>query len=195
MNNLLKTLMLLAVASMFFSSCKTDDPEPVNEEELITTVKLTFTGGGEINTIQSVDLDGDGPNAPVITPATLSLSPNVTYAVSVEFLNEAENPAEDITEEVAEEGEEHQVFYILNNSNVFSSFAYAGGADNDADDKPIGLNVNATTSATGGTSTLRVVLRHELNKATAGLSIGNFQPNTAGGNTDIDVTFNVSIAN
>ena len=62
-------ILALALLTVFtFSSCNNDDPEVVNEEEVITTVTTTLTAGSSVITLTSRDLDGDGPNAPVITP-------------------------------------------------------------------------------------------------------------------------------
>ncbi|MDZ7846152.1 MAG: hypothetical protein U5L96_05000 [Owenweeksia sp.] len=101
-------LSALALSALLYSGCKEEDntPEPVNEEELITTVRLSFIpqGGGSTAVFQFVDLDGDGGSDPVITNDTLQDSTN--YTLSIEFLNESVNPAEDITAEVVEEGTE-----------------------------------------------------------------------------------------
>ena len=43
-----KTFLLSATA-MFLVSCSNDDNGPVNEEEVITTVSLTLTGGGQVS--------------------------------------------------------------------------------------------------------------------------------------------------
>ena len=83
----------LALLGLVVLSCNNDDntPPPVtNEEELITTVKVTLTNGGSVITLQSKDLDGDGPNAPVVT-ASGNLTANTTYSGIVEFLNESVN--------------------------------------------------------------------------------------------------------
>jgi hypothetical protein len=42
-----------------------------------------------------------------------------------------------------------------------------------------------------GAGTLRIILRHELNKSAAGVADGN--PANAGGDTDLDITFAVTI--
>lgn len=177
----------LLMAMFVFTACSSDDPEPTNEEELITTLRVTFTGTG--NTQGTVvatftDLDGPGGNAPTITnPVTLAA--NGTYSVDVKFLNEAETPAEDITVEVDEEDEEHQVFYV---PSAGLNFTYAYGDTDGAN--PVGLEGTATTGA-AGTGTLQVVLIHEPVKTAAGVSAGD--PTNAGGEADIDVTFNITI--
>ena len=98
--NTAKTLLLSATA-LLAVSCSNDDNGPVNEEEVITTVTTTLTGGGQVITLTSRDLDGDGPNAPTITVSG-NLTANTTYAGEVSFLNETVSPADDITGEVAE---------------------------------------------------------------------------------------------
>ena len=110
----MKPLLLITLGvSLTLLSCKKDEdntPTPVNEEELITTVKMKFISPGSDTTVFSfIDLDGDGGNVPVITNG--NLKPSTIYDVLLEFWNEAENPAEDITEEVRTEGDEHQVFF------------------------------------------------------------------------------------
>jgi len=39
----IKLLSILFIASILFTSCDNDDPEPVNEEEVITTMTATLT--------------------------------------------------------------------------------------------------------------------------------------------------------
>jgi hypothetical protein len=178
-------LFILLAGALTFVSCEKDDPEIPNEEELITTVAVTFTGGGQIITLTSRDLDGDGPNAPVITQTGGNFQNSTTYSGSVLFLNELENPVEDITEEVAEEAEDHQVFYQITNN--LGTFVYS---DLDADGKPIGLIFNFTTS-NSGTGQIQVTLRHLPNKSANGVANGEIT--NAGGETDVQVTFPVVI--
>ncbi|MEC7755080.1 MULTISPECIES: hypothetical protein [Roseivirga] len=177
---------LMAFLLLGLMACDNDDPEPVNEEELITTVRVTFTpsGGGSAIVATFQDLDGEGGNAPVITNPTLAA--NTTYSVSVEFLNESETPTEDITEEVEEEAEEHQVFFVAASGLNFT-YAYN---DEDGNGKPLGLMGTATTGdASNGT--LTVLLIHEPNKSASGVSAGD--PTNAGGEEDVRVNFSVTI--
>jgi len=51
-------LMLLSIV-VLLSGCKKDDPTPEDENELITTVRLKFTDGTNVQTFQWQDLDGD----------------------------------------------------------------------------------------------------------------------------------------
>lgn len=173
---------------LFATSCSEDDdnvPEqPENEEELITTVVLTFTSGSDNVTATWQDLDGPGGNNPIVD--SLNLDTNATYSVKVQFLNEQENPAEDITTEVLEEGVEHQVFFLAD-ASLPINVSY-----NDSDDNgnPIGLSNNANTAGSGS-GNLEVILRHKPDKNAAGVSDGLIE--NAGGETDVQVQFPVII--
>jgi hypothetical protein len=102
----------VALVSVFtFSSCNNDDPIAINQEEVITTVTTTLTAGSQTVTMTSRDLDGDGPNVPVVTVSG-DLLVNTTYSGAVS-LNESVTPVDDITVEVKEEGLEHQLFFRL----------------------------------------------------------------------------------
>lgn len=184
MKNNLKFLALFLSTSLIFTSCSNDDA-PVNEEEVITTVIVTLTSGGETITLTSKDLDGDGPNAPEVTVSG-NLIANTVYTGSTRFLNELEDPADEITDEVEEEGAEHQVFYQL-----LSSLGTVTYTDTDVDGRPIGLSFTLTTGSTAGTGNLTVTLRHEPNKTASGVASGDIT--NAGGSTDAQVTFPLQV--
>lgn len=180
----IKILSLLTFVVVLFTACSDDDdtPEEINEEETITTMTLTLVpaGAGTPITIQSRDLDGDGPNAPVITVSG-NLAANTAYSGSVVLLNETETPAENITEEVEEENDEHQFFYVTTGNIVSVTYD-----DVDGDGNPVGLEFTLTTEG-AGSATLAVTLRHEPKKPNDGTLAD------AGGETDITQTFNLTI--
>ena len=173
---------LLAIPFLYFSCDDDDDtPDPVNEEEVITTMNVTLVAHDGSGTVfmSSVDNDGDGPNAPVVTVSG-PISAASSYSGSIEFLNEMEDPAEDITEEVIEEADEHQVFFSTN--GVFLDFVYG---DFDSNGNPLGTQFVLAPEGTGS-GTITITLVHEPAKPNDGLS-------TAGGETDIEVTFDVVV--
>lgn len=186
----IKFLTIVAIAGLTFNSCSSDDdaPVPVNEEEVITTVIASFTpqGGGTTVTLTSQDLDGDGPDAPIQTVSGPFIS-GAVYNGSVQFLNELETPAEDITEEIEEEANEHQVFFSV--TGGVGTFAYT---DSDADGNPLGLAFTFTTDDTAAVlnGVVTITLRHEPNKSAAGVSDGDIT--NAGGETDVEVSFDVT---
>ena len=176
-------LVFLAIGLISITSCKDDDPVDDNVEELITTLVYTLNDGTSDVVFTFTDLDGDGGDAPVIINGTLAA--NTTYTGSMELRNDSENPAEDITEEIEEEDEEHQFFFAVSGANA--TIAYS---DMDADGNPIGLSSTLTTGD-ASTGTMTITLRHEPAKDGAGVSDGDIS--NAGGETDIEVTFDVTI--
>lgn len=175
-------LITLAIAG-----CKKDDtetpgvPEPVNENEVITTMRITFDdqGAGPDKVWEYRDVDGDGGNPAVITADTLA--PNSTYHGTLVLLNESVTPVDTSSNEVLAENTVHQFFYQVAGTNV--TFAYA---DTDDHGMPVGLRTTATTT-TASAGTVTVTLRHEPNKSGANVAAGDIT--NAGGSTDVQVTF------
>ena len=180
----MKFLSTTIFATALIFSCSSDDdstPEPVLEEEVITTMTITLTADGQADVIlQTQDLDGDGPDLPVVTVSG-DLSENTMYSGSIVLLNETEDPAENITEEIEEEALEHQFFYTIGNGlNAETDYN-----DADSDGNPIGLGfVLSTNSVSSGSITF--TLRHEPTKPNMGIE-------DAGGETDIEATFDIAI--
>ncbi len=179
----MKTSAFYALLTLAMLGCSDDDttPEIINEDELITTVILTLTpDSGDQVVLTTIDLDGDGPDEPVTTVVG-SFSENTQYQGAVQFLNETEDPAEDITQEVIEEADEHQVFYTISEGlNIQTTYE-----DQDTQGNPLGVQITLSTGAASEGS-LTVTLRHEPVKPNDGLE-------SAGGETDISTSFDVSI--
>ncbi|QXP62395.1 type 1 periplasmic binding fold superfamily protein [Polaribacter sp. R2A056_3_33] len=182
----IKHVLVLASIIVLAASCSDDDPIAVNEEELITTVTLVLTpeNGGDTITLKSTDLDGDGPTEPEVSISG-NLAANTIYTGVTKVLNETENPAEDITLEVEEEGVDHQFFYTF--TNEIASTTYI---DTDLNGAPIGIDFSLTTTDAGSES-LTVSLIHEPNKSGEGVVDGDIS--NAAGETDAEVTFAITI--
>ncbi len=177
------TLLLLAVLFIGLQACSSDDdnPEPVNEEETITTMNVTLVPiTGATVTLQSQDLDGDGPGAPVVTVSG-PLQVDMQYTGSIEILNETESPAEDITVEIQEEDEEHQFFFSFSGS--IDEILYL---DQDGGGNPVGLSFQLDAGA-AGSANLTITLRHEPKKPNDGTLTD------AGGETDIAQSFTLQV--
>ena len=125
-----KTLCLLL--SLLIISCSKEDPEPINEEELITTVQLTFKTPGI--TDQIVRWQEGFNNSDII-----SLAANTQYEVEIIFLDESDpSDIEDITEEVKEEADEHQIFYQFSQLNI--SLEQSSSDTLDSNQNPLFVN-------------------------------------------------------
>ena len=177
----LKLILVFLLPMFLFFSCEKEDPVIPNEEELITTLIFTLqpvTGGDAIE-FKFQDIDGDGGNPPEISTAPLLA--NTTYSGTLTFLNELNTPALDITEEVKDEAESHQVFY---QSAMYPlTITYE---DEDSNGNPLGVKTTVVTS-TAGTGELTIILRH------LPIKPNNGNPSEAGGETDIEVTFPVVV--
>ena len=160
-----------------------DVPEEIKEQEVITTMTITLTptsGSTAVVTLQTQDLDGDGPNAPEVTVSG-NLTAGVVYSGDMEWLNELVSPAEVVTEEIEEKDLDHQVFYTP-----------AGGLDvtveyanNDSAGNPLGTEFTLTAN-TASSGSLTFTLVHEPTKPNTGLE-------DAGGEIDIETAFNITI--
>jgi hypothetical protein len=184
MNTFKTTLFLASIATMSLVGCHKDDVHDDDENELITTVNLKFTEQGTTNTLTFSwrDTDGDGGAAPTIQP--VQLRANRTYKLDVEFLNESVMPAENKTNEVKEEADEHLVVYTANPSSLLTYTA----SDKDSRNLAIGLTGSARTGA-AGTGTLRVQLRHQPPASGTPTKNGTATP----GSDDVNASFSLTV--
>lgn len=197
-NSLFFRFTILAMAAIALISCEKDDdnggtPPGGNEEEVITDLVLTFTNTDDQSVLVFAFSDPDGPGGSTPIIEDIELEDSTSYTVSVEVLD-ASNPAdvEDITEEITAEAEEHQFFYIAEGLNGSVAIAYVP-ADVDENGNPLGLTTAwSTAEPTTTAGAVRIVLRHELDKTAPGIAIDDFAG--SGGETDIDVTFNLTVS-
>ena len=184
----IKLIPMALVALFAFNSCSNnDDAQPVNEEEVITTVTITLTPQNLFGLpviLTSNDIDGNGPIAPVIT-TTGTITQGETYTGNVSLLNILTSPVTNISAEILAEGDEHQFFF---NAPGIGAFAYT---DQDVNGRPIGLEFTFTASANAQSGNLTVILRHDPIKTAEGVAAGNIA--NAGGETDVQVVFPITV--
>jgi len=191
MKQFIQSLFAAALISLALSGCKKEEepapptPPPTNETELITTLVLTFNDPetSETFVMRFSDTDGDGGTAPVI--ASEPLPAGRAYALSLSLLDESGSTPVDLTSQIQSEADAHQFFFATQGANLSVSYS-----DQDANGKPLGLS-NLAISGAASSGTLTVVLRHQLDKNAAGVSEGDIT--NAGGDTDIEVVFPVTI--
>jgi len=181
----IKLLAILFISSLTLLSCSSDDDNNDNhdhEEELITTVIYTLINNADATDtvlLTFTDIDGEG-GADGVYDVQGSFTANAMYTGALTLWNATENPAENITLEVEEEGDEHEFFYTNTAGLTITK------VDTDNNGNPIGI---ATSIATGdaGNGTLTVILKHEPTKPNDGTSSG------AGGSTDVEVTYLITV--
>ena len=185
--------LLLSVFS-FFISCNDDDvPSEENPEELINRVGLIFSNeeGAPIS-VEAIDADGEGPGS-IEPTSVITLSANTAYELFLSFENTINEI--DITEEIKEEAEEHQVFFSFSEA-LFSSpegmgngpgnFGSINYLDKDSTNLPLGLITGWITDAGNSTGTFTVILKHQ-----PGIKSMNSTVND--GVTDVSVTFSLEV--
>jgi hypothetical protein len=171
-----------------------------NENEVITTVLLTFTPtSGSTVTATWDDEDGDGGTAPTIDPINLTEG---DYTLTVQFQNRLVTPPEEITDEVRDEQDFHLLLFtgtaVLSpaTSNATAPLVQTY-SDMDGNGLPVGLT--NTIVASPGAGQLTVTLRHMAPeqppvKASDTLAIAKQSGIDAlGGSTDALVDFEVTV--
>lgn len=195
-------LTFCLLSSPFACGGQDGDGDHGNENEVFTTVTLTFSpaGGGPAVTAKVDDPDGDGGDAPVVEAIAL---PAGIYDLTVKLENGLENPPEDLTQEVRDEGDEHQIFFTgtaVNGpaSNMPGAPLTHAYADTDASGLPVGL-VNRI-EAVPGSGMLVVVLRHlpplngmAVKLASTAATVRGEGFAAIGGSTDVQVTFPLTV--
>ena len=181
MKNSIKLFLITISMIVAVASCKekVDEPPMVNEEELITTVELSFRSYSDTNDVrvfQFADPDGLGGNEPTIHD-TIRLDTNSSYALTIRFLDESGSNVKDITEEVKEEANDHLICYSSSGSLDIQVI------DLDDNSLPLGLESSAITTDAEVTD-LSISLKHQ-----PGIKTGDCQL----GETDVEVLFQVEI--
>ena len=144
-----KKAKILFLAFLFIVSCSKDDPDAVNEQEFISNVILTIESAD--GTSQTVDWDLSEMNS-----QTINLKVNTDHNVGIRFINSSDpNDIEDITLEVIEEADEHQVFYEFAEVSVNVT-----SASNDTKDGGRGVLLNSVWNTSSiGTGLVRVYFK------------------------------------
>jgi hypothetical protein len=215
------TKMMLSaavVAGLLVVSCKkkkddapTPTPTPTTtggtnlDQEVITTLKLNITDGTVTTTYLYKDPDGDGgqaafygpgaTNTSAQTDSVINLLANKNYTVSILLLDETKNPIDTISNEVLEEGDEHQFFFnqLTPSALPNASVTIAGtnltinylDVDEGTPVRPIGLLTKwMAGAATTNKQALNVELKHQ-----PGVKNGTYAP----GEVDVSAVFKIKI--
>ena len=162
----MSTPVRLSALSFLFALSACSDVEDSSRDETInevmTTVVLNFTADDGTE-LEFVWADPDNTANPSID--TIVLSDAADYTLSLSFLNELENPTEDVTPEIADEDDQHFVFITgsavtgpatKDNPNAVVEHLYA---DEDDNGLPVGLDNDILTIAPGE-GEFTVTLRH-----------------------------------
>lgn len=182
--NMKKLLVFLCILSVSFS-CKKEDLEPVDDNELITTVELTFTDTNKkVSTFSFQDKDGDGKTPPEKFDKIV-LDKNMSYYLEINVYDETKNPMVNITEQIKLESDVHLFVFKIDPASLFNLKA----TDKDKNGLPIGLLSSGTTQNAMGSGKLNLILKHQPPINGKAVKTGS----ESGGSSDIDLIFDLSI--
>ena len=138
-HNMKKYLPIL-LASLLFTSCKKDEVEPTDDNELITRVELKFTDVTAKSTLTFTfqDKDGDPKTAPEKFDKIV-LNKGVTYSVSIGVYDDTKSPVMDITQEINEEADVHLFVYKTTPASLLTTTIL----DKDKNVKAFNIGTNA----------------------------------------------------
>ncbi len=173
-------LIIYTLVFICVISCKrqANNQAPVEENELITTVKFTFVDSLTSDTLRFKWTQPGGPGT-LITADTMELITDRIYIVSVTIFDESKTPIFNVSDEIKTLQNEHRFFYTSTTGRLNTQIT-----DFDTQNPPmeLGLKFKAITSANGPeTGNFRAMLRHytAASPKTGGASAGT---------ADIDVT-------
>ncbi len=193
LNILLYSLLSLVI----FTACEDDDVVPEEEEEMevITDLTLVFTSdAGAVVTASAQDPDGVGVQELVVLDE-IQLQAGTNYTLTFDIMNNLETPGESIGEEIAEEDDEHQLFFAWT-EGAFSNPTGNGNIDNasdpvnyndaDGNGNPLGLNTSWTAGdpTTAASFTVRLQHQPDVKTSTSGANDGD---------TDFELQFRLTI--
>lgn len=202
----MSTPVRLSALSLLFALSACSDVEDSSRDETInevmTTVVLNFTADDGTE-LEFVWADPDNTANPSID--TIVLSDAADYTLSLSFLNELENPTEDVTPEIADEDDQHFVFITgsavtgpasQDNPDAIVEHRYA---DEDDNGLPVGLDNDILTLAPGE-GEFTVTLRHMppqnkrvVKTADAPELVATDGLDAVGGSNDVAVTLPITV--
>ena len=174
---------LLALACSDVKDPHDHDHDHDHDHEVITRVVLTLVdSSGASQDVTWSDPEGDGNS----TADELNLISGESYAVQVAFWNDLSEPAEEITPEIVDEADEHQVF-------VFTP-AFIEAATIDTDENGLDLGLEQEWSVTDiGSDTLSLGLRHLPEEDGTAIKTADMDVDNLPGEWDVYVDFTVTV--
>jgi hypothetical protein len=197
------TLLLLALPLL--AACKDvkeDEDDHDHDHGLVTAVTLEFTdSAGNSSSFTWADPTADGSD---VTIDDIKLIAGESYDMTLQVLNQLEEPAEDVTVEVLELAEEHQFFFtgtavVGPASDSAAAVLEHNYNDADADGNPLGVD-NIFDALAAGSGDLEVTLRHLPPESGAPTKVDGLADtvktdgfSAIGGANDIQITFPVQV--
>ena len=198
----IKSIIALSLFILILSCSKDSDPDPVHEEEVITLVTLEVTKVGSSETKKynfeveghdhgeedhEEEEEGDDHDDHDGEHLEIELEANSSYNVSMMIYSDTDpDNIEDLTPEIIEEVNEHQIFYAI--TDELSGFSISSASNDPKDSEGYPLFQKTTWTTTGETSGDVVgYLIHEPTSKTGSTR------NDFGGAVDFEIEFEVHV--
>ena len=200
LKNIYTNTLLIISAFLLVISCDKGEPVVVHEHEVFTRVVLEVKKDGETNfkkytfEVEGHDDHGDddhgdddhGNDDHGDEHTEVELDTNSTYHVGIFFYNDSDpDNIEDVTLEVIEEADAHQVFYEMTEIPGFS-IAAASDDTKDSNGNPLFLKTSWTTASETSGDVMAYLIHEPTSKT--GSTRADF-----GGATDLQIEFEVHI--
>lgn len=200
LKNIYTNSLLIISAFLLVISCDKGEPVVVHEHEVFTRVVLEVKKDGETNfkkytfEVEGHDDHGDddhgdddhGDDDHGDEHTEVELDTNSTYHVGIFFYNDSDpDNIEDVTLEVIEEADAHQVFYEMTEIPGFS-IAAASDDTKDSNGNPLFLKTSWTTASETSGDVMAYLIHEPTSKT--GSTRADF-----GGATDLQIEFEVHI--
>lgn len=192
----IKPILKIFILISIIACSKDEDPDPVNEEEIITKVTLEVSKVGSSEPIKynfkveghdhgdddnEEEDDHDGEHTEI------ELETNSSYNVSIFIYNDTDpKNIENVILEILEEKDEHQIFYAI--TDELSGFSIASASDDNVDSngKPLFIKTIWTTTAETSGDVVGYLIHEPTSKT------GNTRTDF-GGATDFEIEFEVHV--
>lgn len=176
-----KFIFLIFIGTLMQVGCKkTSVPKSETEHKAINGIELIFKQGSNvIGNFIAEDPDGDGGNPPSRIDQITLMSGKV-YDVQIVVKNITGSAVNNITEEIKQQGKEHEFFYSPNGINLIIA-----KIDKDANGFPLGIQSSWSTTSPGTGSVIVKLMHKPLIKGP------NDDPSK--GHSDVQISFPVKI--
>ncbi len=193
--NVSKTIKFYAMAVIavaMLASCSDDDntPDPVDEEEAITKLVLTFVNqADDTDTVVLTWDDADGDEEVDAGEKTVvgEFSTSEVYDAEIGLFNEDEDF---LDEDILANQASIDAHFFTYATTLGFTMERAGNDDTRSDNNKLGVKTIWTAGSTGGTGSITIQLFHESPTVDDSNGFGT----AAGTDTDIDIFFDVTIS-
>lgn len=184
-NQLLSIATIAIFLIISFVSCSKNDPVPELDQEEYNSVQLIFEHGTYANNVFTpsdektvVNFTKNGNP----TPESVNLTEGESYRMKINILLDDES----INQEIIDEADEHQFFFLGSPDGVF---------DYKYEDDQVGLTgILSTLKSTNETFDFQILLRHALNKDHAAAQAWNSKTYVeAGGADDLNIKLKIQV--